>query len=100
MKAVWKYPLSPIDVNIIEVPAGGVIRAAEIQNNNPTLWIEIDSTKATEKRYFRIVPTGVEITLMSDMDMKFVGSVFFNGASLVFHIYEQIPTRPNEAWYG
>ena len=82
MKIVYKYPLNK--GTSIDVPVGGEILIAEIQNNVWCLWIKVDTdVKETESRKFAIVGTGHKIDYPN---VEYVNTTF--QGSLVWHLFE------------
>ena len=87
MQTVYKYEMSPLIVQVIEIPSGGVCRHVGEQNGNICLWVEVDTDRPMLDRTLRIVGTGHP--LPKDEELDFLGTVpMANG--LVFHIYEVV----------
>ena len=85
MKAVWKYTLNPFTK--IEAPEGGVVLAVQVQDNQPQIWMLVDTVKPLETRVFRVFGTG---TLFDDAGLVYVGTFQLDGGVLVFHAFEEI----------
>lgn len=80
---IWKYSLGTPDVSI-GVPKGARVLCVQLQNNKPTLWMEVNPTNPEERRHFVTVPTGDGVPTG-----KYIGTVQFSNG-LVFHTYEVI----------
>jgi hypothetical protein len=56
------------------------------QDDNPTLWAEVDPTAPTEPRTFEIFGTGHPIHEDMGVERAYVGTCFIG--SFVWHVYE------------
>jgi hypothetical protein len=91
MKTIWRYTLSVQDINNISIPANGrILYVGSTNDQNPVLWIEVDTKVVEEIRYFRIYGTG-HPHLEDDIARKYVGTVIVNRGNLVWHVYEEFP---------
>jgi hypothetical protein len=82
MRTVFKYPFPIRDEIEVSMPEGAHIVAVQLQDNQPTMWAEVDTTKTPWPRKFRIFGTGHPI---SD-GLRWIAT--FQMGSLVWHVYE------------
>jgi hypothetical protein len=86
-RRVYKYELPVGDHSFIVMPVGAKILSVHEQREAIYVWALVDPTEArTAKRSFRIAGTGHSIEY--DDRFVFVGSVFLENATLVFHVFE------------
>lgn len=86
MKVVYKYVLenrnpNEYGIDTLTIPISFRLLHAGIQNNQITIWIEVDPSDEKVTRRVQIVPTGKEIPSR----MIYIGTVFQE--SFVWHIY-------------
>jgi hypothetical protein len=81
---VWKTPLKIDHLQTIEVPEGAEFLCAAAQDGTPTLWYTCNPAHKREFRTIMMVGTG---HVMMD-EGKYIGTVFLNNGTLVFHIFE------------
>jgi hypothetical protein len=96
--SVWKYPLAVTDEDDfkIEMKKGAQILHLDTQQGMPCLWALVDPNAPVEGRYFHIAGTGHPIEGYEFM--KHIGSFMLYGGSLVFHVFEQEPSRYHK-WF-
>ena len=86
MQHIFKYTINPTNYKtIIEMHEGSEILSAQVQNNEPCLWIRVDTSKKIIKRVFYVLLTGESII---PVDSKFIGTFQIDGGSYVVHIFE------------
>lgn len=90
MRTVWKYriPYWEQTEATFDIPVGGtIVHIAREKTGSVedfvSLWVEVNSTAATEARSFVIVGTGHPIPVGS----RYRGTAF--SSPLVIHLYEQ-----------
>ncbi|NML70016.1 hypothetical protein HHL23_09405 [Chryseobacterium sp. RP-3-3] len=84
MKTIYKYQLEiTLDVQIIEMPVHAKILSAQNQNENPCMWVEVETTNDVEFRRFYVLGTGYP---MPSNTSRFIGTIQIN--DLVFHLFE------------
>lgn len=95
MKKVFKYSMDFGDTPTVWLPKGAKILMANEQNNSIKynkklyLWAVIDTDeKETEERKFRIAGTGHPLGEM--YNLKPISTIFTEGDSLIWHIFEVI----------
>jgi hypothetical protein len=88
MRAIWKYPLSPLQRQEVEMPALSEILCVQEQSNQVQMWAEVETNGSIEKRIFGVFGTGEP---MPSNPKRYIGTVQL-GAFLVFHVYEILTT--------
>ena len=58
MITIWKFPFKTTDEIDLEMPAGSVPLAVQIQDGTPNLWAQVDSEATIAPRHFIIYGTG------------------------------------------
>lgn len=110
---VWNYPILA-GMNCIEMHEESKILFVGVKDNRPYMWVEVDKDNYTEKRFFCVLPTGLEINTddhkiysagKDDLNfsddfrgagLKYVDSFMIHNEPsfpLVFHVYEIIPQK-------
>lgn len=93
METIYKYQLSVVDFQMIDLPKGAEILS--VQTQPPTygdksdqlfMWVKIDTTNELEPRRIRIFGTGHPMEY--EHELNFIGTVQMNNYSLVWHIFE------------
>ena len=87
---VYKYQLTIDDKQEILMPEGAKILSFENQHEIPVIWAFIDPVVVKTAREFRMVGTGYLIT---EDNLRFIGTALFRGGVLVFHLFEVIPSE-------
>lgn len=88
MKTIYKYTIDP-STERVRMTLGAEIISVHEQHGQICLWAIVDQEeKRTESREFAIYPTGEPI--LNFEYRKYVGTVYLNNASLVFHVFEVI----------
>lgn len=90
MKTVYKYHISATDYQTIELPIGAEILKVDSQNNEMQMWALVAPNAETEKRNFRVVGTGREISDDEASDLRYVGTCILYDGRVVFHVFEII----------
>jgi hypothetical protein len=86
MQAIWKYPLPPIGVCNMEMPAKAKVLCVQVQGGMPCLWALVDVDELKSIREFVTYGTGhVHIAISG----KYVGTYQLDNGGLVFHVFEK-----------
>jgi hypothetical protein len=86
MQTIYKYPLSRLDVEDIEMPQGAKPLAVQVQGGQPCLWALVDPDRPKEVRRFLTFGTGHPV---SENVGAYLGTFQLIAGSLVFHLFEQ-----------
>jgi hypothetical protein len=86
MKTIYKYELSVEDNQIIKMPDGAKFLSLQTQNENPCIWMLVDTENKLVDIHFVTYGTGHEIK--SGLG-EFVGTYQLNNGRLVFHVFKQ-----------
>jgi len=82
-KTIWKFELRDF-CNKIKMPKGSKVLTAQLQNEMPCIWAEVDSFETDlENRYFYLIGTGQQFP---DNEVEYISTV--QADALVWHIYE------------
>lgn len=87
MKTIYKYKLENTDLQTIEMPKFAKILCVQIQNGEPHIWAEVESTNPITKKSIAIIGTGHPRPFNP---MTYIGSYQLYDGQLVFHVYELI----------
>jgi hypothetical protein len=85
MRTIWKYQLEVAGLSILQIPKGGKILCVQTQNEQPCVWVDVDSEAPTETRWFKIFGTGHKMEINEG---KYIGTFQLSNGSLVFHLFE------------
>lgn len=82
MNAIWKFPLSPLRANVIQAP--GVFRpiAAQMQDDQLTLWAIVQPGLPLYPRHIHVVGTGHHFDAQ---DLLHIDTVQDGG--MVWHVF-------------
>jgi len=85
---IWKYPLNGM-VCDIQMPMEAKVLTVQMQNRQPTIWVQVNPQNELETRHFTLVGTGQEF---DDTDMKYIGTFqeVLEGYPLVWHLFEKV----------
>lgn len=83
---IWKTALTAANVQDIEVPEDAELLTAREQNDELCIWFKCDPSRPPSKRRIAICGTGHS----APEGARYVGTGFFLGGSLVFHVFEHI----------
>jgi len=84
MKTIWKYNIQPVTTLLL--PEDAEFLSVQLQGEDACIWFLVNDQKPKVRRVFHAYGTG---HIVSDNPGKFLGTVQFNGGSLVFHIFEE-----------
>ncbi len=83
MKTIYKYPLTGINVQTVQMPVGAKILHAAYQANTIMLLALVDDNAPLEERKIGVWGTGHEV----DQEfLKHIGTVVVDG--FLFHVFE------------
>lgn len=85
MKTIYKYQLKTTEQQTITTPVGSEILSLQIQNDNPCLWVKVDTNNEVGDRTFATFGTGYPLP---DNPMEFVGT--YQTGEFVFHVFEMV----------
>ncbi len=90
-EVIHKFPLHlggwgvlPSATHHVGMPAVSVVLTLQLQNDIPTLWVQVDPTTRAVTRVFQWVGTGDEVPSGGE----YVGTVQLQDGKFVFHLYE------------
>lgn len=86
MTTIYKYPVEIADEFWVEMPTGARILTVQVQNGEPFIWAQVETTAPYEPRGFRVVGTGHPMS-DAEMGMPYVGTFQLEGGALVFHLF-------------
>lgn len=87
MSAVWKFVLKVADVQEVMMPAGAECLCAAEQAGHLCIWAKVDPSAPLEPRTIAVYGTGHP----APDDGHYIGTAFFRGGALVFHVFEKLP---------
>ena len=86
MRAVWKFPLGPLnDLIDVAMPVGAEIVFVGVQHGEPMLWARVQVEAPLETRRFRVAGTG---HVLADEVGPHVGSFMLHDGAIVVHVFE------------
>lgn len=85
---IIKYSLSTGEEQTIQMPGVFRVLSFQVQNGNPTIWAECDTTVAMAPQIFRMRATGTSYLSdpMDHVQEAFIGSVIIG--STAWHLYQ------------
>lgn len=86
MKTIWKYSLVVEDDQVIKMPKWAKPLCVQVQDNEPKMWVEVDTEQTThlESRRFATRGTGHPLP---DYE-TYLGTYQLLGGDLIFHVFE------------
>jgi hypothetical protein len=89
MQTVHKYEIKDKEtLNRIEMPEGSIILSAQLQNEVPFIWVQVDTEKPLCVRLFEVFYTGEEQSYNMNVSRAFIDTILCHDGRLVLHIYE------------
>lgn len=92
MKTIYKYPLTLVDEQTIQLPKGADILSVQWIRNQLCIYALVDTQESEmENRQIKIFGTGNPI-LPNTTPKKhlFVGTIFNQSQTLVFHVFAEV----------
>ncbi len=89
MKAIWKYPLKSMEIQMIEMPLGAKILTVQVQHKKVCLWclVNPNDNAMITKREIHIVGTGHDLD-WSGLQTDYIGSYQLQEGRFVGHVFE------------
>lgn len=88
MKTIYKYTLTTEEMQKIELPEGAEILSVLSQNEEVCMWAMVNPDADKVIRTFAVIGTGWR--LITEANLKYIGTVQLNGGKLVFHVFEWV----------
>ena len=88
MFTIWKYPLSPREVQDLSMPDGAEILTVQTQKEQVCLWAKVDPQAPKVIRTFGVFGTGWEI--VTTASMRYIGTVQLEDGDFVYHVFEWV----------
>jgi hypothetical protein len=82
---IWKYTLTKIYKNPVEMPIDSKILCLKTQYGKPTLWALVNPENQLEKRMFILKETG---SLFKYTNYTYIGTVLSKDETYVLHCFE------------
>ena len=86
---VWKYPLSMIRVQELELPANAHILTVQVQRETPCIWALVDETMPLERRRIMIFGTGQPDEDLGKL-INYIGTFQMLDGDFVWHVFESV----------
>lgn len=92
-RRIYKYPFPTVDVVELRLPIGARVLTVAEQHGETQLWADVDADARSELRTFRVIGTGHPVD-RDDLPYadEYITTYQLLGGSLVFHVFEAIPT--------
>jgi hypothetical protein len=88
-KVIYKYKLSPLKQQDIEMPKGAIILTLQMQDDTPCIWALVNPLEEKEVVTFELIATGEKIE-NADL-MEYIGTFQVTvGVVLVFHVFKHM----------
>ena len=98
---IWRFELNAENKQTVKMPKDAVILCAQIKgegflDEQLSLWAEVNPKAPKEDRVIEVFPTGSDIPTSFDnpaemgVHRRYIGTVQFRAAGLLFHVYERI----------
>lgn len=82
-RSIWKFSLAlASQPQAKEIPLGATIVCVAMQGRSPTMWADVDTSRAVRPRMFVVRGTGHDVP----DGAKYLGTAFDGG--LVWHVFE------------
>ena len=85
MKTIWKYPITIGADEEFVMPKGSTVLHFGVQNDEPRIWVLIDTNAENESRRFVTYGTGHPI---KHANLEHIGTILMWNDSLVWHLFE------------
>ncbi len=86
MITIWKYELSKLGVNEVEMPANSEVRHVGSIMNFLYIWCEVNTNDPIAKEQFYVVGTGREIPKNIRTAISYIGTAITDDG-FVWHVY-------------
>lgn len=91
MFSVWKFELTSMGPCSLLMPEGAEILTIGEQGGGLHLWARVNTEAPLEERRFWVAGTGHSVP--GDPEIPYLGTAFFAGGALVWHVFE-VPFTP------
>lgn len=92
MMTIWKFPLKPVDRQVVEIPSGAQILAVQMQHGVPCFWALVRDDEERKKLGILIYGTGHRIEGPLGV---YLGTFQMDNGKLVFHVFtDPFPIEP------
>lgn len=88
MRTIWKFPLSNMGVEEIEMPKGAEILTVQIQDERPCLWAIVEDRAEKDRRFIETHGTGHPMRVDMGITRRYIGTV--QQPPFVWHVFERI----------
>lgn len=100
MKTIYKYPLTLVDKQTIEMPMDFQILCIQTQFNKPCIWVMVNPKLPPIGIKIEIYGTGESITNPYPEYLKYIGTFQTNNGHEVYHVFlnelVSVPINPNK----
>lgn len=92
MRAIWKYPLRPVDFQTVRTPRGSKPLCVQTQAGVPCVWFDVnpetEEKERDEEHNFHIIGTGHPVMRMP---VRYFGTfqLDVDGAMFVGHVFHE-----------
>lgn len=83
MRTIYKYELSIVNEQTLEIPGYAKLLDVQMQNGTPCIWALVDTTEAKRSRIIQIFGTGHN----TEKAGTYIAT--FQTGPLVFHVFEK-----------
>ncbi len=87
MRTIWKFPVEA-GTNTIDLPAVFKVLTVQLQDEEPVMWVVLNTDEPPEPVTFHVLPTGGEVP---DVPLDYVDTFQFTNG-LVFHVFRELST--------
>ena len=85
---VWKYKIPMKDSFSIEMPDNHSTLTVQLQNNEPYIWVLVETSDTLIKAEFRLAGTGHAIEYPENDGLNYIGSFQMENGRFIFHLFE------------
>lgn len=84
MAGIWKYPLTRITLNKVDMPLGSKLLHAAFQQNQLTMWVMVEADVPLVRRHIFVVMTGEQVP-----PGVYFATAVNDAQNFVFHLFDQ-----------
>lgn len=88
MFTIWKYPLTPREIQDVTMPEGAEILTVQNQKEQVCLWAKVDPNATKVVRTFAVYGTGWEV--ITNAEFRYIGTVQLEAGDLIYHVFEWV----------
>ena len=89
MAVIYKYPLLLRHENYLDLPPGAKLLSCQEQNEQVTLWFQLEQTDQEEERLFVIHGTGCSWSVPEGFKDVYQDTIVMKDG-MVWHVYERV----------